>query len=249
MLFFPIRDDNPRILIDKPYVTWGIAALCTTIFLLQISGGPHFSQQTSFSFGLIPARLTGVADLPPELRVVPAWATLISSMFLHGGVLHFAGNMLFLLIFADNVEDAMGHPRFLAFYLLCGLAAALAHVAIAPAAPAPMIGASGAISGVLGAYLLLHPRASVTILMIWFPLIVPAWLLLGLWMGFQVFSAVFGAESNIAWWAHIGGFAAGAVLVVPFRHKTIPLGGHRRYPRGVRLKQRRPRSGRPWGDS
>ncbi len=238
---FPISDDNPRLRIDKPYVLWGIMAVCVFMFLMQVSGGPVFTQRLSIGLGVIPAVLTGHAELRPDLAIVPVWATLLTSMFLHGGLLHLFGNMLFLAIFGDNIEDAMGHLRFLLFYLICGVAAALTHVVVAPEAPQPMIGASGAVSGVLGAYLVLYPRAWVTILLVWLPLVVPAWILLGLWFGFQVLAALGGAAAGVAWWAHVGGFIAGAVLVVVFRHKTVPLGGGSHYPKGIRLRDRRGR--------
>lgn len=239
MPFIPLRDDNPRILIDRPVVTWTIIALCVGIFLLQLFAGQRFSQIVTFSFGLIPAVLLGVRELAPDLAVVPAWVTLFTSMFLHGGLMHLAGNMLFLGVFGDNIEDAMGHRKFLAFYLVCGAAAALTHVAIAPTATVPMIGASGAISGVLGAYLILHPKAVVTILLFWIPLAFPAWVLLLLWIGFQIFSALASGASGggVAWWAHIGGFAAGAALISSFRHKSIPLWGGGDHPKGIRIKR------------
>lgn len=254
MPFIPIGDETPRVLIARPVVTWTIIALCVGIFVVEMMGGPRFGQAVSLSFGLIPARLLGLAEMHPDLALVPAWATLFTSMFLHGGLMHLVGNMLFMGIFGDNVEDAMGHKRFIAFYLLCGLVAAFGHVLITPDSTTPMIGASGAISGVLGAYLLLHPKAWVTILFGFFPLVLPAWILLGLWFVFQLFSA-FGGGGGVAWWAHVGGFLAGMVLVIPFRHRGVPLGGGGNYPKGVRLKRRRPqpppredvRGGGPWG--
>jgi membrane associated rhomboid family serine protease len=160
-------------------------------------------------------------------------------MFLHGGIMHLIGNMLFLGVFGDNIEDAMGHVKFVAFYLICGAAAALSHVMIAPGSTTPMIGASGAISGVLGAYLILHPKSWVTILLFWIPLRFPAWLLLIGWIGFQMFAALGSGPSGggVAWWAHIGGFAAGAALIAPFRHKSIPLFGGGEQPKGIRIKR------------
>ncbi|RDD61403.1 rhomboid family intramembrane serine protease [Ferruginivarius sediminum] len=251
MPFIPLRDDNPRILIERPYVTWTIIIVCVALFLLELAGGRDFARFVTFSFGLIPSVLLGLKELPPALDAIPAWATLFTAMFLHGGLMHLVGNMLFLGIFGDNIEDSMGHRRFVAFYLLCGVAASMAHVLVAPTATQPMVGASGAISGVLGAYLMLHPKAWVTILVFIIPITLPAWLLLGFWIGFQVFSALTGSGGGVAWWAHIGGFAAGCILIIPFRHKTIPLGGGggSSYPKGIRLKRRRPgdTAGGPWG--
>jgi len=244
MPFIPIGDKNPRILIEKPVVTWTIIALCVGIFLLELLGGPDFARLVSITFGLIPAVLMGEAVLRPDLALVPAWMTLFTSMFLHGGLMHLLSNMLFLGIFGDNIEDAMGHRRFLVFYLICGVAAAMAHVLIAPDSRTPMIGASGAISGVLGAYLILHPKAWVTFLVGIFPLVLPAWILLGLWFLIQLTSA-FGGGGGVAWWAHVGGFVAGAALVVPFRRRTVPLWGGGNHPKGLRIKRARPSAGPP----
>ncbi len=250
MPFIPIGDENPRILIDKPVVTWTLIGLCVGTFLFQLSLDPMSERRMALAFGLIPAVLTGAAELRPDLAVIPAWLTLGSSMFLHGGFGHLISNMLFLGIFGDNVEDAMGHRRFVLFYLVCGVAAALTHVAVAPGTTTPMIGASGAISGVLGAYLILHPKAWVTFLVFVFPFTLPAWILLGGWFVVQFLSALDGG-GGVAWWAHVGGFVAGVALVARFRHRTVPLGGGGRQPKGIRLKRRRPppAGGRPgpWG--
>ena len=253
MPFIPIGDDNPRILIDKPVVTWSIIGACVGIFLIQLSLDPVAARAMPLSLGLIPAVLTGEATLRPDLAIIPAWLTIATSMFLHGGFGHLIGNMLFLGIFGDNIEDAMGHKRFAAFYLICGVAAALTHVLVAPGTTTPMVGASGAISGILGAYLLLHPKAWVTFLVVVFPITLPAWILLGGWFLLQFFSAIGGGGGGVAWWAHVGGFVAGVVLVNWFRHHTIPLGGGGTQPKGVRLKRRHerdtgpgPGSG-PWG--
>jgi membrane associated rhomboid family serine protease len=151
---FPISDDNPSSL--TPFITWSLIGVCAFVFLVQFSMSGQEAQTTIYSFGMIPARVFDKVQLRPELMVVPAWATVITSMFMHGGLLHLAGNMLFLWIFGDNVEDAMGHARFLAFYLLCGVAAAMTQALLSPESTVPMVGASGAISGVLGAYLLLQ---------------------------------------------------------------------------------------------
>ncbi len=160
-MLIPLRDDNPTQL--TPVVSYAIIAACVLVFLWQISLGAN-QQAAVYSLGLIPTVLLQGASLPPELTTVPPLATVFTSMFLHGGWLHLIGNMLYLWIFADNIEDAMGHGRFVVFYLLCGIAAALAQALPAPGSEIPMIGASGAISGVLGAYLLLHPRAHVMVL-------------------------------------------------------------------------------------
>jgi len=238
MPFLPLHADNPRVLIEQPWVTWGLIAACTLVFLYQVSMDPEDGARLIYGLGLIPATVTGIRQLEPDLVLIPALATLLSAPFLHGGWMHLIANMLYLWVFGDNVEDAMGHWRFLAFYLLCGVLAALAHIAADPASAMPTVGASGAISGVLGAYLILHPKARVLVPIIIIPLYVPAWALLILWIGFQVASAAAGGPvgGGIAWWEHIGGFAAGALLAVFFRHKTVPLFGGGKLPQGVRLR-------------
>jgi membrane associated rhomboid family serine protease len=193
------------------------------------------------------------ASLPAELVRVPAAMTLLTSMFLHGGVMHLAGNMLYLWVFGNNIEDACGHVRFALFYLLCGLAAAFAQALPDPASEIPMIGASGAISGVLGAYLLLFPHARVYTLvplgLVFFTTIKAGWLL-GFWFVFQLLSGIGSdpAQGGVAFWAHIGGFVAGMALIWPFREsrfKTRRAGTQSR----VRGRSRIPDTARrpgPW---
>ena len=192
---------------------------------------------------MIPAVLAGEAQLVGELVLVPSWVTLITYQFLHGDATHLIFNMAYLWVFGDKVEDAMGHLRFGVFFLLCGVLAGVAHLAADPSSTIPIIGASGAISGVLGAFLLLYPKVRILVPLVFFiPFYLPAYLLLAFWIGFQVYSALgFGAgagASPVAWWAHIGGFAAGLALIIPFRHKTIPLWGDNILPRGLKLMPR-----------
>ncbi|MGH8502767.1 MAG: rhomboid family intramembrane serine protease [Gammaproteobacteria bacterium] len=224
-MLIPLRDDNP--VRTTPVVSYTIIAACILVFLWQVSLGAN-QQAAVYSLGLIPAVLLQGAALPPELDLVPPVATVFTSMFLHGGWLHLIGNMLYMWIFADNIEDAMGHGRFVAFYLLCGIAAALAQALPAPGSEIPMIGASGAISGVLGAYLLLHPRAHVLVLI---PLgffsqvtRLPALLVLGLWFVLQLISELGAPEgAGVAFRAHIGGFVAGMALIPLFKHRRVRL--------------------------
>jgi len=159
---FPLYDDNPTT--RRPYVTIALMGACIVAFVWQMSLGPRGGQLAVYSLGFIPAVFIGEAELPRELALVPASATLVTSMFLHGGLMHLVGNMLYLWVFGNNIEDACGHGRFLAFYLLCGVAAALVQAIPDLDSEIPMIGASGAISGVLGAYLLLFPHARVYVL-------------------------------------------------------------------------------------
>lgn len=225
MALFPLRDDNPTEI--TPLVTWSLIGLNVAVFLYQLSLPERAGEAFVYSFGAIPAVVFGEARLPDALSAIPGWATLISSMFLHGGLLHLGGNMLYLWIFGNNVEDAMGHGRFVAFYLICGIAAALAHAVTDPSSEIPMVGASGAISGVLGAYLILHPKARVYVLVfLWIGLWLPAWTVLALWFvgqGISAFGAEAGAGAGVAWWAHIGGFVAGMALVFPFRRRGVAL--------------------------
>lgn len=238
-MFLPLHDRVPRILIARPWITWAIILACVVVFWHEVGGGAAI-ERLFYGYGLIPASLTGQAELPPVYYRVPAPLTLLTHLFLHGSVMHLLGNMLYLWVFGDNVEDAMGHRRFLLFYLLCGIAAGLTQVAFAPDSRIPTVGASGAISGVLGAYLLLYPRAKVLVPIIVFPVYLPAWLLLIAWFGFQLLAATApeAAATGVAWWAHVGGFVAGLLLVVPLRYATVPLFGGGQSPAGIRLKRR-----------
>jgi membrane associated rhomboid family serine protease len=217
---FPIRDHNPSV--RTPYVTYALIALNVVVF---ISYWHLFSDDRALShffyeWGMIPAVVSDGADLH----------TFITSMFFHGGFMHLAGNMLFLWIFGDNMEDEMGHVGFLLFYLAAGIGAALAQVIATPWSLTPMVGASGAIAGVMGGYLLLYPRAKVDIIFIFivfFKIIpVPAWLSLGVWFALQLFNGV-GADaagSGVAYWAHAGGFIIGVALTFPI---FLRLGGRK----------------------
>jgi membrane associated rhomboid family serine protease len=204
---FPIRDHNPS---EKtPVVTYALLAANIAIFaaIWPLFSDPDALQRLYLTWGLVP-RLSDPV-------------TFLTSMFLHGGVMHLLGNMLFLWIFGDNLEEEMGHAGFLAFYLAGGLAAAALQVAADPASPVPMVGASGAIAAVLGGYLLMFPKARVDILLILvviFRIIpVPAWLMLGVWFGMQILGGVNAASQTggVAYWAHAGGFVAGLALTLP----------------------------------
>jgi membrane associated rhomboid family serine protease len=243
---FPISDDNPRTL--TPIVTWSIIGVCVLVFLRQSSLGAKAGQIAIYQYGMIPARFFGEVKLRSHLAAVPPWSTVLTSMFMHGGWLHLGLNMLFLWIFGDNVEDSMGHFRFLLFYLVCGVAAALAQALMSPGSTVPMVGASGAISGVLGAYFLLHPQATVRVLFFlgFIPIVthVPALIVLGLWFVTQIASATVSglSEPGVAVWAHIGGFVARMALVVLFRQRRVRL-FQPPHSRPFELERRRG----PWG--
>lgn len=222
----PLHDDNPTEI--KPYVTVTLIAGCTAVFLWQLTLGAS-AEGAVYALGVIPAVLFGNTILNPELAIVPPAATVITSMFLHGGWMHLIGNMLYLWIFGNNVEDVMGHGRFIIFYLLCGSAAVFAQVLPDPSSTTPMIGASGAISGVLGAYLLLYPHARVLVAI---PLglyvhttRLPASWVLGFWFLIQLLStALAGAQQGgVAFRAHVGGFVLGAILIPFFKRKDVKL--------------------------
>ena len=214
---FPIRDHNPSGV--TPYVTWGLIAVNVAVFLwTRLFLPTEMAQEyVNVAWGMVPARLTQGQG----------WPTLFTAMFLHGGWLHLAGNMLFLWIFGDNMEAAFGRFRFFGFYILSGLVAAAAEYAMAPLSPYPVIGASGAIAGILGGYLLLFPKARVDVIVILFiffkifPL--PAWSVLGLWIIIQMYSGATAQNDGVAYWEHIGGFMGGLLLSLPLwvRHNRM----------------------------
>jgi membrane associated rhomboid family serine protease len=219
----PVGDNVPRRC--DPIVNWMLIIANVVVFFIELAQGPAL-EAFVYRWGVVPAVVTGHADAPWQWP--SPLVTVFSAMFMHGGWGHLLSNMLFLWIFGDNVEDAMGQVRYLVFYLLCGIAATLAQVVLAPDSTIPMLGASGAISGVLGAYVLMHPRATVLVvfpLFLLFPVLqVPAFLMLGLWFFTQFVNgiaalAVTSETGGVAWWAHIGGFVAGVVLVPLFRRR------------------------------
>jgi membrane associated rhomboid family serine protease len=217
----PLKDDNPTR--TFPFMNYALIVACVLVFFWEASLGTH-AQKAILGYGFIPDVLLGNARLPPGVATVPAWMTVFTSMFLHGGWMHLIGNMLYLWIFADNVEDRFGHGRFVVFYLLCGVAAALAQALPDPESKIPMVGASGAISGVLGAYLLMFPRARVLVAIpvgILALVRLPAVLVLGLWFAMQLLSEMFSPPgAGVAFRAHIGGFVAGMVLLPVFRRSN-----------------------------
>ena len=223
----PLRDDNPTSI--TPAVSWVLIATCVLVFLWQLSLGPRDGQVAVYALGVIPAILFEGARLPPEVVMVPPAATVLTSMFLHGGWMHLIGNMLYLWIFGDNVEESMGHGRFVVFYCLCGGAAVLAQALPDTHSQVPMIGASGAISGVLGAYLLLYPHARVLVLIPlgFFSQILHlrAGMVLGVWFALQLVNSLMtpAGGGGVAFGAHIGGFVAGLALIPLFKRRNVRL--------------------------
>ena len=219
----PLRDDNPTTI--RPLVTVGLIVACILIFLWQSSLGVGQGAAV-YALGVIPAVLFGQAQLAPELGWVTPVLTPMPAMFLHGGIFHLLGNMLYLWIFGNNIEDAMGHGRFVVFYLLCGIAAVFAQALPDTSSVIPMIGASGAISGVLGAYLLLYPRARVLVLIplgfFLHTMRLKAGLVLAIWFLIQIFSSLSAGDGpGVAWHAHIGGFIAGIILLPIFKRRDV----------------------------
>ncbi len=220
----PIKDNNPTHI--TPYVTYALIALNVVIFLITLALPDGGDAQVKFALGAIPAVIFQVKEIAAQDAILPSsvdFLSVITSQFLHAGWWHLIGNMLYLWVFGNNIEDAMGYVRFLIFYLLCGTGAALINAGVEPNSTVPTIGASGAVSGVLGAYLLLYPRAKVLVFAFYMLLPLPAFLVLGLWIVMQIVNLGGGGESNIAWWAHVGGFAVGMVLVLLFKHRHVKI--------------------------
>jgi rhomboid family protein len=217
-LFFPLKDDNPTS--TFPVVTVGLILANCLVFYHQLTLSLPAGQRFVFEWGAIPYQIIH-GEILSGRGLVPPFVTLFSSMFLHGGFMHLIGNMLYLWIFGNNIEDTLGHFRFLTFYLLAGLSAALMQVLSDPQSTTPMIGASGAVAGVLGAYLLLFPQARILTLMFIFFFIrmirVPALVVLGFWFLMQLLGLTSGAETGVAFFAHIGGFVAGLVMIKVFQ--------------------------------
>ncbi|MGZ5920083.1 MAG: rhomboid family intramembrane serine protease [Hyphomicrobium sp.] len=233
-MFIPLRDDNALKSIRYQYVTISLIAINVLVYIFEVSG---LDDGAIRSFGVTPRALMAGSlfstPLPTAEDSVPIveGATLLTYMFFHADIFHLLGNMLFLWVFGDNVEDAMGHAKFLFFYLACGVFAGLFHAWMVPDSDLPLIGASGAVAGVIAAYLMLHPRVGVWILAFKFiPLRISAGLVLGLWIVLQIVMVAVSDAGPTAWWAHIGGLLAGAALILVLRRPGVPL-----FDKGTRL--------------
>ncbi|MDQ2632759.1 MAG: rhomboid family intramembrane serine protease [Pseudomonadota bacterium] len=223
-MFIPLHDANSLKRIKLQYVTIGLIAINVIVYFSANLGSEQFAIAAVYGLGYIPSVVFDYVDLPPDLVVVPEYLTYISYAFLHGDIFHLGGNMLFLWVFGDNVEDALGHIKFLIFYLLCAAAGALLHGLLAPVSEVPLIGASGAIAGVVAAYLILHPRVKIWILAFGrIPLRIPAYITLVLWILFQFVMFAVGGDDQISFACHVGGIVAGAVLVIILRSRDVPL--------------------------
>ena len=212
----PLKDDNPTS--NKPIITYFLIGSCTLIFLMQFSSEAYQTGRLFYSYGLIPSVLMGHNQLPMDLYIVPGYITIFTSMFMHGGFMHLIGNMLYMWIFADNIEDNLGPTKFLIFYLLAGIGAAMTQVLMDTNSQIPMVGASGAIGGVLGAYLINHPNAKVLVLIPYIIITIikiRALYVLGFWFILQFVSS----GGGVAYAAHIGGFVSGMILILFFNKK------------------------------
>ena len=224
-MFLPLHDGVPLRYLTAPVATRSLIGACAMGYLLTFFGILPIGEEWIIAgFGLVPAVLFGTEALPDGLPYVPEPLTLVTSLFLHGSFMHLAGNMLFLWVFGDNVEDAMGHGRFVVFYLACGVAAGLTHAFMFPDSQNPLIGASGAVAGIVAAYMVLYPRVKVWGLFFGrIPLRVPARWAIGVWILSQVAAALFGGDQQVGWFAHLGGLVAGAILVFGMRRRFDPV--------------------------
>ena len=222
-MFIPIHDANPLSHLARPYVNYGLIAVTVVCFILTGGFGQAAVNSAAVGFGFIPVIANELGPFSPQN--VPGPVTYVTYAFLHADWLHLLGNMAFLWVFGDNIEDALGHFKYLVFYLACAAFAAFAHALFNVGSAAPLIGASGAVAGVVGAYLMLHPRVKLWILFLGrIPLRLSALWVLGGWIAFQLFNVFAAAEGDeVAWWAHIGGFIAGVGLVVVMRRRGVPL--------------------------
>jgi membrane associated rhomboid family serine protease len=228
-VFVPLHDTNPLKTIDYQYVTVALIVLNIAIYVIFQTGWfVPLEDENLAAFAVVPAELMG-RGLGDETIIspflLPQRFTLVTYMFLHGSWLHLLGNMLFLWVFGDNVEDAMGHLRFIMFYLMCGIFAAVAHSWVMPDSDLPLIGASGAVAGIISAYLILHPKVKIWVLALWrIPIKITAYWALGFWILAQFINLLlFDTEESVAWGAHIGGLAAGAILILFMRRRGVPL--------------------------
>lgn len=222
-MFLPLHDGVPLKNMRVPAATRIVIGACIGVYLFALYG-PLGEDAMVAGLGLIPSVLFGREILPDGYPYVPLMLTPVTSIFLHVSLIHLAGNMLFLWVFGDNVEDAMGHVRFLVFFVLCGTAAAMAHAYMNAGSHRPLIGASGGVSGVVAAYLILYPRVRIWALFwVGIPLHLPAYWAIGFWIALQIASAFLGGDEAVGWFAHVGGFFAGVLLIPLMRHRFDPV--------------------------
>ena len=222
-MFVPLHDGNALEHIPRPFVNWALVATGVVVHAL-VTLGPSGDAAAAAALGIVPSAVHGPHALAAGPGIVPPAGTLVTYAFLHGSWMHLLGNMLFLWVFGDNIEDAVGHGRYLLFFVLCAAGAGLFHVFMHPGSTTPLIGASGAVAGVVGAYLLLHPRVKVWVLLLkGVPMRLSAAWVLGFWVLLQLCSAFIDTGNRISWWAHVGGIVVGMVLIVFMRRRGVPL--------------------------
>ena len=236
-MFLPLHDGVPLQHMKTPVVARSLIIACVLVHLVFVFG-PLSQDELVGGLGLIPSVLFGFEALPEGYPFVPVWMTLVTNIFLHGSWFHLIGNMLFLWVFGDNVEDAMGHLRFLVFFVLCGVIASFVHAVASfyvvgagtpesfmlPTPQRPLIGASGGVAGVVAAYVILYPRVRIWALFLGgIPLRLPAYWAIGFWLAVQLVSAILGSDEGVGWFAHLGGFIAGAILIPLMRHRYDPV--------------------------
>lgn len=224
-MFFPLHDKNNLVHVRWQYVTIGLIITNVLVFLLTTSGAAGLViQHYALAFGLIPDDFSPGTFEQIVVNYPLLLTTPVSYAFLHADWMHLIGNMAFLWVFGDNIEDATGHIRYLIFYFLCAIGAALAHLLANIGSEIPLIGASGATSGIIAAYLLLHPNVKIWILVLGrIPLRIPAFYCLGAWVLFQIYNSLTAADNDIAWWAHLGGAATGALLIPVMKRRSVRL--------------------------
>lgn len=225
-MFIPLHDDNSLDHIARPYVNYALIGLTLAVYALTGPVESEVGPRAAFSFGIVPSELYRISSQHPGLLSVPEPMTLVTYAFVHANLWHLIGNMLFLWVFGDNIEDAVGHWQYGFFYRACAAGGGLAHSLSDPESLAPMIGASGAVAGIVAAYLLLHPHVKLWVLAFGrIPLRLSAGIVLLFWLGFQLASLVIslGMEDQVAWWAHMGGFTTGALLILVLRRPGVPL--------------------------
>lgn len=223
-MFIPLYDSNHLRTIRLQYVTISLIALNVIAYLATTIGGEEFTNAAVLGLSFIPSVVNHTAELSPQFVIIPENLSYLTYAFLHADIFHLGGNMLFLWVFGDNVEDALGHYRYLLFYVACAIGGAFFHGLVAPDSQAPLIGASGAVAGVVAAYLILYPRVKIWILAFGrIPLRIPAYIPLALWILLQFGMFALGGEDQISWACHIGGIITGAVLVVLLRRRNVPL--------------------------
>lgn len=224
-MFIPLYDYNPLRYLTRPYANYTLIAFTCLAFFTTGGFDRLAVESAAVGWGFIPSVVNDFEELPASYGAIPENATYVTYAFLHADWLHLGGNMAFLWVFGDNVEDALGHIRYVLFYVACAAAAAFVHSFINPVSPFPLIGASGAVAGIVGAYLVLHPRAKLWILAFGrIPLRLSAMWVLGGWALFQAFNILVAVpDGAVAWWAHLGGMLAGALLIIVLRRRGVAL--------------------------